>query len=110
MPAGDMTRSRANGSARFCITAAALLMTPAVAAHDWYPRECCHNLDCAPVDRAELLPDGSLRLTSKVGTTVVSPSFPRQQSQDYQMHICMARFSHLDIMHPICLFVPIDTM
>jgi hypothetical protein len=92
VPAGDMTRSRANGSARFCITAAALLMTPAVAAHDWYPRECCHNLDCAPVDRADLLPDGSLRLTSKVGTTVVPPSFPRQQSQDYQMHICMARW------------------
>jgi hypothetical protein len=95
---------------RFCIIVPALLMTTAVAAHDWYPRECCHKLDCAPVDRAELLPNGSLRLTSKVGTTVVPPSFPRQQSQDHQMHICMARFSHLDYMHPICLFVPMDAM
>jgi len=110
VPADDMTRSRTNGSMRFCIIVPALLMTSAVAAHDWYPRECCHKLDCAPVDRAELLPNGSLRLTSKVGTTVVPASFPRQQSQDHQMHICMARFSHLDNMHPICLFVPMAAM
>src|SRR5215813_258087 len=83
-----------------------ILMVPAAAAHEWYPRECCHNLDCAPVERAELLPDGSLRLTSRVGTTVVPASFPRQESPDNQMHVCMARFSHLDDMRPVCLFVP----
>jgi hypothetical protein len=79
-------------------------------AHEWYPRECCANLDCAPVERAEPLPDGSMRVTSKVGTTVVPVSFPRRQSQDTQMHICMARFSHLDNMRPVCLFVPMDAM
>lgn len=81
-------------------------MTGAAVAHDWYPRECCHDVDCAPVERAEPLPDGSLQLTSKVGTTVVPASFPRHESPDRQMHICMVRYSHLDSMRPVCLFVP----
>ena len=85
---------------------AVTLMIRAAAAHDWYPPHCCHDLDCAPVDRVEPLPDGSLRLTSRVGTTDVPPSFPRQASPDHQMHVCMARFSHLDGMRPVCLFVP----
>jgi len=85
---------------------AVMLMVSAAPAHEWYPRECCQDLDCAPVERAEPLPDGSLRVTSKVGTTIVPASFPRQASPDHQMHICMARFSHLDDMRPVCLFVP----
>ena len=79
---------------------------PAAVVHHWYPRECCRDNDCAPVERAERLPDGSLRLTSRVGTTVVLVSFPRQPSPDGQMHICMIRYSHFDDMRPVCLFVP----
>lgn len=86
--------------------AAAVPMAGAAAAHGWYPRECCHDMDCAPVELVEPLPDGSLRLTSKVGTTLVPASFPRQPSPDQQMHICMVRYSHLDSMRPVCLFVP----
>jgi hypothetical protein len=85
---------------------AAMLMASPVAAHDWYPRACCHDMDCAPVERAETLPDGSLRLTSRVGITDVPPSFPRQESPDGRMHICMARYSHFDGMRPVCFFVP----
>src|SRR5215471_11218351 len=104
-----MARNRTNGSIRFHLMAVVfLMMTPAVSAHDWYPRECCRDMDCAPVERVELLRDGSLRLTSKVGTTVVPPSFQRQRSHDHQMHICMARYSHLDNMRPVCLFVPME--
>jgi len=87
------------------IVAAVAIVAP-VAAHEWYPPECCHGLDCAPVERAESLADGALRLTSKVGTTVVPASFPRQESPDDRVHICMARFSHFDAMRPVCLFVP----
>jgi hypothetical protein len=83
-----------------------MLMAAPAAAHDWYPRACCRDLDCAPVERAETLPDGSLRLTSRVGTTDVAPSFPRQDSPDGRMHICMVRYSHFDGMRPVCLFVP----
>jgi hypothetical protein len=100
-----MARRRANASTTLSLIAATLIV-PAATAHEWYPRACCHDLDCAPVERAESLPDGSLRLTSKVGTTDVPPSFPRQQSPDDRMHICMVRFSHLDGMRPVCLFVP----
>jgi hypothetical protein len=74
--------------------------------HEWYPRECCGDTDCAPVDRIESLPGGFLRLTTRVGTTDVPPGFPRQHSPDGQMHICMVRYSHLDNMRPVCLFVP----
>ena len=75
-------------------------------AHDWYPPECCHELDCAPVERVETMADGALRLTSKVGTTDVPASFPRRASPDQRMHVCMTRFSHYDVMLPVCLFVP----
>ncbi len=104
-----MARSRTNELIRVGVIAVMVIPSAAIA-HEWYPRECCHDLDCAPVDRAEPLPGGSLRLTSKVGTTVVPASFPRRQSPDHQMHICMARFSHLDDMRPVCLFVPLATM
>jgi hypothetical protein len=89
---------------------AATLMVSGAAAHDWYPRECCGNVDCAPVERVEPLADGSLRLTSRVGSTDVPTSFPRQPSPDDQMHICMVRYSHLDGMRVICLFVPMETV
>jgi len=100
-----MVRSRTRVLMSFCLAVAAPTAGAAVA-HDWYPRECCRDVDCAPVELAESLPDGSLRLTSKVGTTVVPASFPRQSSPDQQMHICMIRYSHFDDMRPVCLFVP----
>src|ERR1700704_848407 len=104
-----MRDSRASVVMATALTAATLMVSGA-AGHDWYPRHCCGNVDCAPVERVELLPDGSLRLTSRVGTTIVPTSFPRQPSPDDQMHICMVRYSHLDGMRAICLFVPMETM
>ena len=89
---------------------AALLTASAATAHEWYPRECCSEMDCAPVERVEALPDGSEQVTSRVGTTVVPASFPRQPSPDDQMHICMVRYSHLDGMRPVCFFVPMDEL
>ena len=81
-------------------------MNSAASCHEWYPRECCGKMDCAPVERIEKLPGGVLRLTTKVGTTDVPPGFPRQQSPDGETHVCMVRYSHLDNMRPVCLFVP----
>ncbi|MBI3516623.1 MAG: hypothetical protein HY060_21535, partial [Proteobacteria bacterium] len=31
---------------------------PPSLAHDWYPRECCSNVDCAPADTIERRADG----------------------------------------------------
>ena len=104
-----MRDSRASVAVTTALIAGTLMVSGA-AAHDWYPRECCHNIDCAPVERIEPLPDGSLRVTSRVGTTVVPTWFPRQPSPDDHMHICMVRYSHLDGMRAICLFVPMETM
>src|SRR5437867_305061 len=101
-----MSDSRANIVMTTALVGATLMSSGAVA-HDWYPRACCGGVDCAPVERVESLPDGSLRLTSKVGTTDVPTSFPRERSPDDQMHICMVRYSHLGGMRPICLFVPV---
>ena len=101
----SMVRRRNCVSMGLWLAAAAPLGGAAVA-HGWYPRACCSDVDCAPVETAEPLADGSVRMTSRVGTTVVPASFPRQPSPDQQVHICMVRYTHLDDMRPVCLFVP----
>ena len=92
------------------ILVAVLAMTRAATAHAWYSRACCGEMDCAPVERAEHLSDGALRVTTRVGTTVVPASFPRQESPDDRMHVCMVRYSHLDEMRPrVLLRAPAGT-
>jgi hypothetical protein len=92
--------------------------TPAVA-HDWYPMECCHEMDCAPVDHAEMVPtptqadpkgDGNdapatMIVTTKHGTVVVPGNFPRRESKDHRMHACMMPGSG-GKMQLICIFMP----
>jgi hypothetical protein len=78
--------------------------TPA-AAHDWYPRDCCSGFDCAPVQRVELMDNASFLVTSMHGTTVVPSTFPKRDSKDNRMHVCM-RPGDTGRMKPICVFVP----
>lgn len=80
--------------------------TPA-GAHDWYPIECCHGLDCAPVERAEVQ-EGGLVVTSKNGTGMVPATLPRRESKDNRMHVCM-RPSSSGGMRVICVFLPPPT-
>ncbi|MGE3064261.1 MAG: hypothetical protein AB7K67_01630 [Hyphomicrobiaceae bacterium] len=75
--------------------------------HDWYPIECCHGMDCAPVDQVTLMPDKAMRVTSKIGTTVIPASFPRRDSPDNKMHVCMHVIG--GVLTPICLFLPPST-
>ncbi len=94
-----------------------LATTPA-AAHDWYPLECCHQQDCAPVDRTEFVPTpataepqgmtpapGTMIVTTKHGTVVVPANFPRRESKDHRMHACMMPGSGGQ-MQLICIFMP----
>jgi hypothetical protein len=74
-------------------------------AHDWYPRECCSGLDCAPVERAELMDNAAFHVTSAHGTTIVPATFPRRDSKDNRMHVCM-RPGERGRMKPICVFLP----
>jgi hypothetical protein len=101
---------------------AALLVaaTPA-AAHEWYPMECCHGMDCAPVEKVELLtsstianmlstpaqaaPAGGMLVTTKHGSVIVPANFPRRESKDHRMHACM-RPSQGGAMRLICIFMP----
>ena len=78
--------------------------------HSWYPKECCHHDDCAPVESVLTLapPDGSgpqLLVRSKHGTVLVPRDFPVRQSKDSRMHICVRDdpYGSKDVM---CLFMP----
>ena len=42
----------------------ALLLFPhLVAAHSWYPKHCCDDMDCFPADKVSRLADGTLELS-----------------------------------------------
>jgi hypothetical protein len=97
-----------------------LAATPA-AAHDWYPLECCHEMDCAPVDRAEIVPipttaeapgvgagPAAMIVTTKHGTVIVPANFPRRESKDHRMHACMMPGANGQ-MQLICIFMPPST-
>jgi hypothetical protein len=43
---------------RYWLVCALLAGAAPAAAHDWYPLECCHALDCAPVERVDFAPAG----------------------------------------------------
>jgi hypothetical protein len=78
-------------------------------AHDWYPIECCHAIDCAPVESVgQIVPTGGgvplLVVTSKHGTAIVPQDLPRQTSKDNRMHVCMRYLN--GTMSVRCLFVP----
>ena len=79
-------------------------------AHGWYPKDCCHDDDCAPVESVvRLVPTGGgssqLLVTTKRGTTLVPKDFPVRESKDGRMHICVRAdpYGGNDVM---CLFMP----
>jgi hypothetical protein len=84
-----------------------LVATPAVA-HDWYPLECCHGIDCAPVEHVEITQNATMIVTSKHGSAVVPATFPRRESKDNRMHVCM-RPGEAGAMRLICIFFPPST-
>ena len=62
-----------------------------VNSHDWYPLECCHALDCAPVESVEILTPASadglpaMVVTTKSGTVIV----PVSSSQPVACSCCV---------------------
>ena len=82
-------------------------------AHSWYPPECCHDVDCAPVESiSKVQPeDGSaplLRVTSSVGTVVIPAGFPARPSKDHRMHICVS-YDEFGGRALLCWFMPPST-
>jgi hypothetical protein len=83
--------------------------TPAPA-HSWYPKDCCNEDDCAPVEAFSLLmPAGrgppQLVVTSRHGTAVVPQDLPIRVSQDGRMHVCM-RLNDFGTWDVMCIFMP----
>jgi hypothetical protein len=85
---------------------------PSAEAHDWYPKECCHENDCAPVEHvtrtsslaaSSELP--SMVVTTRHGTAVIPPNLPRRESKDNRMHACMSS-GPMGKMQLICIFTP----
>jgi hypothetical protein len=82
-------------------------------AHSWYPPECCHDVDCAPVESISKvqLENGSaplLRVTSSVGTIIIPAGFPARHSKDHRMHICLS-YDEFGAPSLLCWFVPPST-
>ena len=71
----------------------------------WYPFDCCSGQDCSPVERAEVLPNGEVLVTSKQGAAVIPEAFPKRVSLDHQMHVCMRRGAG-GAMRLLCVFLP----
>ena len=109
-----------------CFTALTILLMLTVAflwaavskvlAHSWYPLECCSSMDCAPVDKVEIVSQhaiasflappanasvpSSMVITTKHGTVVVPVNFKMRESQDGGMHACIVKGKL------VCLFMP----
>jgi hypothetical protein len=89
---------------RYTVLALLLSIGPANA-HDWYPRECCHEMDCAPVEHVEMVPaEGVTRVRTVHGSATIPASFPRRESKDHRMHVCMR--PSVNGMKLLCVFMP----
>lgn len=80
------------------IALAALLLTTPAWAHGWYPRECCSDRDCAPLNASHVKESG-------LGYLLDTGEFIERKkakfSPDEDFHIC--RFPSGGL---ICFFVP----
>ena len=81
---------------RFALIPATLALGFALAptlAHDWYPRPCCSDHDCKPVDCAEVIVAEGIYKWHGL-------SFPSAKpSQDGGCHVCVNK-----VLGPLCLF------
>ena len=88
------------------------LAIPLAEAHSWYPVDCCSGMDCAPVDRSELLQPSSLHtipgfdalpvlwVETKHGKAIVPSSMIPRESKDEKVHACIRDKK------VICIFMP----
>ena len=78
--------------------------------HDWYPKECCQDKDCAPVENmTRIAPadggDAYVVVSSRHGKAVLRRNFPLRESKDSRMHVCLGHYDTGD-KEIICIFMP----
>lgn len=89
--------------------ATALLWGVPASAHSWYPRECCGQQDCEPVEGATLVPSAGgasqLVVSTKHGQISIPADIRVRPSEDGRMHVCMGydAFGARDV---LCFFMP----
>jgi hypothetical protein len=91
--------------------------------HQLYDADCCNQIDCAPVDKVEMVPTGRMHagmsllptaklptttvITTKHGTVAIPEDFggkARRQSRDGRMHACLRNTA--SGIKLICLYEP----
>ena len=65
-------------------------------AHDEYPKECCDNTHCAPVDHVSFVAADPksvpvMVVTTKLGTKPLVPQTKVMDSKDNRLHACIYR-------------------
>jgi hypothetical protein len=91
--------------------------------HQLYDADCCNQIDCAPVEKVEVVPTGRMHagmsllptaklptttiITTKHGTVAIPEDFTgksRRQSRDGRMHACIRQTASGAKL--ICLYEP----
>jgi hypothetical protein len=73
---------------KILLVASTLALIASAHAHSWYPRECCNEKDCHPVDIVKEMPDGSAQVQVEGETVIVPRSLKRRKSKDEHYHLC----------------------
>ena len=80
-----VTLSVLAGTVSFCANHAA--------AHDWYPKECCGQGDCAPADSVQRKQDGSYVVLARGVSVLIPANFNQwRKSPDGRVHVCTSEY------------------
>lgn len=93
---------------RFALLALLVLQCSAnpAMAHSWYPKACCNDRDCRPIDKLVGKIDGSYEVWSGAIYLIVPRGFPIQQSEDSEAHICFVPDFYSGEPDILCVFMP----
>ena len=85
-------------------------MQSPVAAHSWYPTECCSAFDCMPADEIVTASDGAKMVRVRDQQIPIPIGLAPRASPDGRIHICFRSFpgdlNGVSSFLPLCLFLP----
>jgi hypothetical protein len=98
------------------ISSATVLVAPAARPHvhtspdgtvvDWYPKDCCSDGDCRPVDKVVRASQGVWLTTTEGFTVLVGPKDRRLPSHDARWHVCINPMAEPPTESVTCIFEP----